>query len=77
MPGQLDIRGFEFVQRAEFFQFFDRGGAIMQDTGLVVNAVLCLTSGGSHFNEKFISRLCGNACFGVWPKHNSYLFLTF
>ena len=25
----------------------------------------------SYFNGKFISRLCGNDCFGVWPKHNS------
>jgi len=60
----------------------------MQDTELVVTATLCLArhgslgeaksrqaSGGfSHFNEKFISRLCGNACFDVWPEHNSYLF---
>jgi hypothetical protein len=29
----------------------------------------------SHFNENFISRLCGNECFGVWPKHSyRYLF---
>ena len=24
----------------------------------------------SHFNGKFISRFCGNECFGVWPKHD-------
>ena len=43
----------------------------MQNTELVVTATLCLASGGfSYFNEKFKSRLCGNTCFGVWPKHN-------
>jgi len=41
----------------------------MQDTELAVTAVLCLASEGfSYFSEKFKSRLCGNACFGVWPK---------
>jgi len=45
----------------------------MQDTGLVVTAVLCLASEDfSHFSEKFISHLCGNRCFGVWPKHSYF-----
>jgi len=28
----------------------------------------------SHFNEKFISRLCGSECFGVWPRHSYFKF---
>ena len=28
----------------------------------------------SHFNEKFISRLCGSECFGVWPKNGNFNF---
>jgi len=58
----------------------------MQGTELVVTVTLCIAPAVtrvqvlrkwrfSHFNEKFISRLCGNECFGVWPKHNyRYLF---
>jgi hypothetical protein len=38
----------------------------MQNTELVVTAILSFTSGGFHiFNEKFISRFFGNESFGV------------
>ncbi len=47
----------------------------MQGTELVVRATLCIASGGfSHFNEKFITRLFGKKCFGVWPKHGYFNF---
>jgi hypothetical protein len=26
----------------------------------------------SYFDEKIMSRLCGNECFGVWPKHSYF-----
>jgi len=44
----------------------------MQGTELVVKWTLCFASGGFHFSTKnLMSRLRGNECFGVWPKHNS------
>ncbi len=57
----------------------------MQGTELVVTADFVLAPAVtrvqvlrkwrfSHFNEKFISRLCGNECFGVWPKHGYFNF---
>ena len=52
----------------------------MQGTELVVTADFVLAPAVtrvqvlhkwrfSHFNENFVSRLCWNECFGVWPKH--------
>jgi len=26
----------------------------------------------SHFHQQFISRLCGNECFGAWPEHGYF-----
>ncbi len=50
----------------------------MQGTELVVTATLRLASVEfSYFNGKFKSHLRANACFGVWPRYKSYLFLPF
>jgi len=46
----------------------------MQGTELVVAMNLFLKWEFSHFNEKSVSCLCGNGCFGVWPRHNKQLF---
>jgi len=43
----------------------------MQGTEIVVRVALCLAGEDFHIlNEKFRSRLCGNECFGLWPKYN-------
>jgi len=43
----------------------------MQDTELVVRKAFCFAGGDFSFQRKIQILLCGNACFGVWPKYDS------
>jgi len=72
VPALSGICGFEVIQQAKFLILVvlrKRRGYYARH-GVSCNSDFVLRKWRfSHFNEKFKSHLCGNECFGVWPKH--------